>query len=144
MKKEWYVISNLDSFIDYTRSLVFNSFSKDNNNNDKEPVDSLIDAIKPEEQEELDKVLSHSESSTIIKSLLKKQINKKNKQIRFIITDNILYQIIESLNSRMVSNLLSQLVSKGLIETAFDEKMNDFVFWVNEKLENNKLGDTDE
>jgi hypothetical protein len=30
----------------------------------------------------------------------------------------------------MISNLLNTLVNKGLVETAFDEKSNDFVFWV--------------
>ena len=29
----------------------------------------------------------------------------------------------------MVSNMISNLVKKGLLESAFDEEKNDFVFW---------------
>jgi hypothetical protein len=34
------------------------------------------------------------------------------------------------LNRRMVSNIVKDLVSKGLVESAFDNEKNDFVFWV--------------
>jgi hypothetical protein len=35
----------------------------------------------------------------------------------------------------MVSNIISGLVQKGLVETAFDEEANDFVFWVKKNEE---------
>jgi len=34
------------------------------------------------------------------------------------------------MNGRLVSNMLTSLVSKGLIESAYDEQINDFVFWI--------------
>ncbi len=40
------------------------------------------------------------------------------------------YSIIEDFNARLVSNLLQQLVAKGLIESSYDEEENDFIFWV--------------
>lgn len=137
-KEEWYIISDLKNFIDYTRTLVFNAFGDEENNQEK--VDSLIDKVKPNEQKELDTILSYNESEIIVKSLVRKQISKKNQEIRFIITDSILHQIIEELNNRMVSNILNQLASKGLIETAYDENINDFVFWVKD----NNIGETNE
>ena len=33
------------------------------------------------------------------------------------------------MNARLVSNILSSLASKGLIESAYDPEINDFVFW---------------
>jgi hypothetical protein len=36
----------------------------------------------------------------------------------------------------MVSNLLANLSRQGLVESAYDESLNDFVFWA--KDENNK------
>ena len=32
----------------------------------------------------------------------------------------------------MISNILSGLVNKGLVDTAYDSQSNDFVFWVKE------------
>ena len=50
--------------------------------------------------------------------------------------DKMFLAIIESLNERMVSNLLNSLVNKGLVETAYDDEDDDFIFWVKE--DNNK------
>jgi hypothetical protein len=43
---------------------------------------------------------------------------------------------IESLNSRLVSNMLHKLSMEGFLESAFDSNLNDFVFWVKEDEEN--------
>jgi hypothetical protein len=45
--------------------------------------------------------------------------------------------IIHKLNDRMVSNIINILTQKGLIETAFDNEANDFVFWINDEQKNN-------
>ena len=34
----------------------------------------------------------------------------------------------------MVSNILNQLVNKGILESAYDEKSNDFIFWLKESI----------
>jgi hypothetical protein len=40
----------------------------------------------------------------------------------------------------MVSNILNSLVNKGVLDSAYDDEQNDFIFWVKEekqKPENN-------
>ncbi|NDD85870.1 hypothetical protein EB118_22080 [bacterium] len=140
MNKEWYVIKDMEQFVDKTRTIVFNSFgSTDKDNN----IYSLSGDIKPEDQQELDAVLSYDESMIIAKGFAKKQVHKKNKKTRYLITDNIFYQIVQSLNNRTISNLLNTLVNKGLVETAFDEQSNDFIFWVNNENSTNEKPETD-
>jgi Tfp pilus assembly pilus retraction ATPase PilT len=138
MNEQWYVIKNMKDFVNQTRILVFNSFGSTKPEND---MDALMDSLKPEDQDELDNILSYDESVVMTKDLAKKQKNKKTKKIRYLITDDIYHNIIKSFNDRMVSNLLNSLVNKGLVETAFDEKTNDFMFWI--KDENKELPETD-
>jgi hypothetical protein len=71
----------------------------------------------------------------IAKGLMKKQFNKKTKAERYLITDKMYMQLIEDMNDRMVSNVLNNLVNKGLLETGYDAESDDFVFWIkdNEK-----------
>jgi len=140
MNEEWYVIKNIEEFVDKTRTLVFNNFGNTENEND---IDSLLDTIKPEDQEEFDLVLSHDESMVITKSLAKKQTNKKNQETRYLVSDSVYYEIIQSLNDRMVSNLLNNLVNKGMVETGFDEESNDFIFWLKDDKQNKEKPETD-
>jgi Tfp pilus assembly pilus retraction ATPase PilT len=127
MEDNWYVIKNFEEFIDKTRILVFNNFGNESSSTD---IDSLLDSIKPEDEEEFNQILSHDESMIIAKGLAKKQTHKKTKTTRYLVSDKIYYEIIQSLNDRMISNMLNNLVNKGLIETAFDAESNDFIFWV--------------
>ena len=57
-----------------------------------------------------------------------------------MLNDKIFTDIVSRLNDRMVSNIIVGLVQKGLVETAFDDESNDFVFWVKE----NENNDTEE
>ena len=86
--------------------------------------------LNSEETQELDKVLSFDESLTIVKGLTRKQKNKKNNKVRFIVNDNSYMKIISSLTDRMTSNILTSLVNKGVVETGYDSEQNDFIFWV--------------
>jgi hypothetical protein len=36
----------------------------------------------------------------------------------------------------MVSNMLNNLVNKGMIETGYDDETNDFIFWIKDENEN--------
>jgi hypothetical protein len=134
MKNNKYVIDNLEEFIDSTRKLVFNDFGKGSIEDPDEFTD-LMANISPEDLEEMDQVLTKQESETIIKSIAKEQVNKNTKAVRYIINEKIFSQIIEAMNNRLVANILSSLASKGLIESAYDEKLNDFVFWCKEDKE---------
>lgn len=140
MEKEWYVISDFDGFVNSTRTLVFNNFGSQN---DFISYDLKIDNLEQSEQEELDSVLSFTESSLIVKGFVKKQTNKKTHQVRHIISDEIFLDIIQSLNDRLVSNLLNNLVNKGLIDTGYDEESNDFVFWVKDENKKEDKKNTD-
>jgi DNA-binding HxlR family transcriptional regulator len=137
---DWFVISDLEEFIDKARSIVYNNFGQWSDDI-KNPVS--IENVKPDEIEEFNKVLSHQESLLIVKQLIKKEKNKKTKKIRYVLDDQIFSKIINDLNNRMVSNILNNLVQKGLVESAFDDKVNDFIFWVKEDEKNLEKPETD-
>jgi hypothetical protein len=131
-ESDWFVISDLSDFTDKARAIVYNNFGTWQNDSE---LDILIDDVKDEEKEEFDKMLSHQESLVIIKENVKIQKNKRTKKIRYILNDSIFADIVYKLNDRMVSNIIGNLVQKGLVETAFDDEANDFVFWVKEDEE---------
>jgi hypothetical protein len=129
--QDWFVINDLDEFTDKARNIVYNNFGL-SDDEDKSEIDSIIDTIEDNDKKELDKVLSHNESLAIIKASIKKEKNRRTKKIRYILNDIIFADIIYSLNDRMVSNIIGSLVKKGLVESAFDNEKNDFIFWVKE------------
>lgn len=126
---EWFVVKDIEGFVNAARTVVFANYgSKDSQ---KDFIDHIIDS----EQEEFNKILPYDESLLIIQELSKKQVNKKTKHKRLVVNDEIYVNILTALSDRMTSNLLNSLVNKGLIETAYDEEKNDFVFWAKEKPE---------
>lgn len=135
MKDNWYVINNLIDFTDKARAIVYNNFGVWQN---KDEFDILIDDVVDNDKEQFDKILSHQESLVIIKQIIKKERNKKTRNIRYTINDKLFADIIYELNDRMVSNIVMGLVQKGVVETAFDNETNDFVFWIKDKDENEK------
>lgn len=124
---EWFIIKNLEEFTDKARAIVFNNFGKWEG---VDKIDEMMDAVKDSEKEELDKVLSYEESLVIVKQRARKQTNKKTNKTRYILNEKLFTTIVEDLNSRMVSNILNELVKKGLVESAYDSESNDFIFWV--------------
>ena len=135
MSEKWYIIPDLEQFTDKTRAVVYNNFGLWQS---KDALDVLIDDITEQDQEEFNKVLSHQESLVIIKELIKTQKNRKTKETRYTINDSIFADIIYKLNDRMVSNVVNSLVQKGLIESAFDNETNDFIFWIKDDKEEEK------
>ena len=133
MNEKWYIVSDLSEFTDKARSIVYNNFGKWDES--KTEIDILIDSVKEEEKDDLEKVLSYKESLLIVRELLKKQKNKKTNEIRYSLNDTIFMSIVEELNNRMVSNILNSLASKGLVESSYDSEINDFVFWVKDEKE---------
>jgi len=134
-KSEWFVVPNIDEFTLKARSIVYANFGSWENNDN---YDILIDSLEEKDQEELDKVLSQQESLVIIIENLRKEKNKRTNKTRYVLNDQIFADIIAKLNERMVSNIISNLVQKGLVETAFDSEANDFVFWVKDTDEKEK------
>jgi hypothetical protein len=129
-----YVIKNIRKFVNKVRIIVYNNFGKWS-----EEVNTELLLKNQEEKKELENILPFQESKNIIIPFIKKQTNKSNNKKRYIINEKNFAEILQNLNARMVSNILVDLTAKGLVETAFDEKINDFVFWAkdneNENLE---------
>ena len=141
---EWFIVKDIDELTNSARAIVFNHFGKKSNLETEETtnlVDDLLLEVDPKDQKELDETLSYSESLIIVKQHIKKQVHKKTDKIRYIMNDKMFLAIIESLNERMVGNLLNSLVNKGLVETAYDDEEDDFIFWIkdtpDEKFEAN-------
>jgi hypothetical protein len=134
-KEKSYVIKNIRKFINKTRIIVYNNFG---GWEDKQ-VNTKLTLKNKTEKGELDQILPFNESKSIILPLIKKEKNIHTSKVRYVINDQDFNKALMDLNSRMISNIIASLVNKGLIETAFDEKVNDFVFWVkdneNENLE---------
>lgn len=140
MNTEWFIVKNLEEFINSSRRLVFQSFGKNITQENKNTIDDMLDNItnmSTDDELEMNTVLSYDESLAIVNPLLKKQINKKTKENRYLISESLYLDIINALNDRMVSNILNSLVNKGLIETAYDTESNDFVFWCAKTLDKN-------
>ena len=132
MNEQWFIINNFDEFIDASRSIIYNSFGKDFDKDDKEEIEKLLDYNKPD-REELDKCLSHEESATIAKTVVKKEINKYTDEITYSLTDSQFMKFLELLNDRMVSNILNNLANMGLVESAYDNDSDDFIFWIKDE-----------
>jgi Mg/Co/Ni transporter MgtE len=132
MGKQNYIIDNLEEFTRSARKLVFNGFDK-SIGDDPDEFTKLITEISQEDLEEMDQILTQKESLVIVKSLAKEQKHKITNQVRYLINEEIFSQIIDEMNGRLVSNMLSSLASKGMIESAYDEKINDFVFWLKDE-----------
>lgn len=124
-----YVISDIDKFINSTRTIVFGCFGEADNVFDEETVDDKIAKLSETDKDELDQTLSHAECLSIVHTHVLPKKTKKG-QTKYIITESQFNDIIEDFNNRLVSNLLNSMVQKGMLETAYDSEENDFIFWV--------------
>ena len=130
-KNEWFSIHNIGDFVDSARKLVFHFFDETNKNSEEGFLDAITN-MSESDMSELNTTLTHEESYIIVMNYVSKKINKKTGEPRYYITDQILMDIVEALNSRMISNILNNLVNKGVIETAYDSDIDDFIFWIKE------------
>jgi hypothetical protein len=138
MDSKWYSIKDFHDFVDHARMLVFKTFGMTEDIVEEGILSSLMNTIDIKDQEAMNRVLSHEESCSIVEGFLKKQKKRKNNSIKYSLNQDILMQILESLNSRMISNILNKLVNEGILESGFDAEANDFTFWISEKYKNEK------
>ena len=131
--EEWFAVKDVDRLVTSARTIVYNNFGDWESKDEQDIVDSMV--IKPDNKDEFDQLLTQEESTVIVQSLLKKQRHKTTKEIRYVISDSLFYDILQQLNDRLVSNTISSLVQKGLVETAYDSEIDDFVFWVDKNKE---------
>lgn len=125
----YYVISDVHEFVDATRKIVFGAFGEDFDEGNQHEVDNLIDSLTDQDEEELEKTLSHDECLAILHDLVKPKKTKSGKT-KYVFSENQFNEIIEAFNARLVSNLLTSLVQEGKVESAYDAEENDFIFWV--------------
>ena len=126
--EEWFAVTDIEGLVTSARTLVYNNFGDWESKDEQDIVDSMV--VKPDNMEEFDQLLTQEESTVIVQSLLKKQRHKTTKEIRYLISDTAFYDILQQLNDRLVSNTIASLVQKGLVESAYDSEIDDFVFWV--------------
>lgn len=126
--EEWFAVTDIEGLVTSARTLVYNNFGDWESKDEQDIVDSMI--VKPDNTQEFDQLLTQEESIVIVQSLLKKQRHKTTKEIRYLISDTTFYDILQQLNDRLVSNTIASLVQKGLVESAYDSDIDDFVFWV--------------
>lgn len=141
-ENEWFIIDDIEKFVESTRVLVFDAFGNENKKS-TDDLALLLSDLEDSEIEELEETISQAECLVIAKNYLQKQYNKKSKEERYVISTNKYMEMIESINARMVSNMLTHLASKGLIESAYDTEANDFIFWVKDAKNENQKPETD-
>lgn len=132
---EDFVIKDFEEFVLKTRTLVYNLFLQ--NTQDQSYIDIMFQQIATQDQEEFNIVISQEEARSIVKQIARKQINRKTKETRYVISDSSYVEILENINARMVSNILNSLVNKGLLESGYDSETNDFIFWVKDEHKKN-------
>ncbi len=131
-----YIITDIDKFIDSTRVLVYGLLGNQDSHIDSD-VNMDYSQLSDLEKTEIDSCLSLQECKIIAKDFFRIKHYKK-KRDETIISDKQYMLLIEAMNSRLVSNMLSKMVNNNLLESAFDEKANDFIFWVKDENENTK------
>ena len=139
---EWFIIDDFDKFVESTRVLVYDAFGNENKKNIDE-LSMMLSDLDESEIEEVDKTLTQAECIVMAKEFVEKQINRKTKKIRYLISNKQYMNMIESFNARMVGNLLNDLSNRGLIESAYDTEANDFIFWLKDEKPQDEKPETD-
>lgn len=133
----WMEVISLDKLANFSRKVIYYNFDEQNSSlGDKEFLEK-IDKIEHTNNKELDKVLPLDETKVILSGLTFKKRNKKDKKVYTFIKESDYEEALSQINERMVSNIVKNLVSRGLVESAFDSEKNDFVFWVKKDEERN-------
>jgi hypothetical protein len=123
-----YEITNVDEFVESIRSIILENFYE---NDAKLPKEiSKFDELMKTKREKIEEKLTIQEAKNIIKPILKTVINSVGQE-EYTVSHRNFKRMLDQLNRRIISNILMELVSEGLIETGFDEEKNDFIFWVN-------------
>jgi len=126
-KNHWYPIDDMPEFVSSVRQMVLKSFYE---NEDKEQRTDFTDLFK-EKADEIEDKLTLDEAQNIIESLIKKTKTKYGEE-EYRFSHKTFNKIFEELNRRIIGNMLMELAVSGRVESAFDDKSNDFIFWIKE------------
>lgn len=127
---KWLEVVNLDKLVNFSRRLIFYNFDDEHKDIDDKDFLKKIENIKDSDSIEMDTILPFEEAKAILKSIIFSKRHKKTKKIKYFMRDSDYDDVLIQLNRRMVSNIVMGLVKKGVLESAFDDEKNDFVFWV--------------
>lgn len=130
---EWLEVSNINKLVNFSRRLVYYNFDDEADSLSDEDFLSKVNKIKPEDKAEMDRLLPFDEAKTILISVCHKKRHKKTKVLKIYMKDSEYDEVLVQLNQRMVSNIVRGLVNKGVLDAAFDDEKNDFIFWVKDK-----------
>jgi hypothetical protein len=120
-----YVMENKAEFINQVRRIVFAGFGSEDLEHNK-----LSELIAEIDEKEMDNTISFAECNVIAKEYIEeKKIRRKTK---YFLSDSKFNEFVEAVNARLVSNILTELVDMGQLESAWDNEANDFIFWVKE------------
>lgn len=129
MDESWLELSNIDKLIDFSRKLVYYNFDNESaslsDENFLKKIEKMSDRVEPE----IEELLPFFE----VKSMFMEQIVERD-QVPCIMEDSY-DQLLVDMNHRMISNIVLSLVKKGVLDSAFDDEKNDFVFWVRKEDE---------
>lgn len=123
-------IVNLDKLINFSRKVVYANLGEEYTDVSDVGFLELVENMPEEQLEEMNSILSLSEARAIFKPFVRQQRHKKTLNIKISILESDYDTILRQLSERMISNIVRNLVNRGLVESAFDEEKNDFVFWV--------------
>lgn len=110
-----YNIENLDSFVTNVSNINFDKIKK-----------IIVKTVGVEENyiRNLDYYVTVKE----LKIIVQEKINKKNQNNFSIVSKDIVEEICKAINERIFSNILVKLSSNGIIDCAWSEQENSFVF----------------
>lgn len=132
---KWYDIVDLEKFVEASRVLIYNNFGLISD--ESTTIDMMMESLSTEEQKEIEECLPQSEALLIAKDFVQTLRSRKTKKTVYKISEKSYFEYLEMLNSRLVSNMLHSLTNKGILESAYDDKANDFIFWVKDNEEQN-------
>jgi len=131
MGNGWLEVVNLEKLVKFSRKVIYYNFDEKNDRLDDESFIEKIDNISnAKDEQEIERLLPYKESEAIFAEFLKRKVSPGSKQKAWFIKEKDYDTILAQLSERMVSNIVRGLVNKGLVESAFDNEKNDFVFWV--------------
>ena len=118
-----FVISDIEGFCDATRDLV--------------AYDLHGDSRKKSVEENLDDFITLKQIESIVQDL---SLDTDHNDDEIRINIDIYEDIIEEVSSQIYGTALAKLAADGFLESAWDENLNDMVFWVKdpEKNDNSK------
>jgi len=125
-KQRIYEVTDLDEFVRSLRTIILENFYEEEK---KRKSASEFDKLIRLKRKKLEEKLTIQEAQSIIRPMLRATENTTG-QAEYTVSHKGFKKMLDELNKRIISNILVELCSEGLIESGFDEEKNDFIFWV--------------